>query len=214
MIETALQWLQQADPAAVYLLLFLVAFLENVFPPIPGDLPVAFVGYMISFGTISIGLSLLSATLGSTAGFMLLFFVSRSIGVRLYADDRGQVKHWFSRSVHKLFPPADMVVLRRRFATHGYLAVLVNRFLFGSRAVISIMAGLMHLKVLRVLLASFTSALAWNVLLLYGGYFLGSRWEEASSNLALYSVPLTLFFAIMLLLAFRRFRRERKGSAE
>ncbi|TCD47170.1 DedA family protein [Chlorobium sp. N1] len=212
MMETAIQWLQQADPAAVYLLLFIVAFLENVIPPIPGDVPVAFAGYLVSFGTLSIGLSLLSATLGSTAGFMLLFLLSRSLGVRLYADDAGPVKHWLSRSLHRLFPPADMVVLRRRFAAHGYLAVLVNRFLFGSRAVISIMAGLMHLKLPRVLLASFLSALFWNLLLLYGGYFLGSRWEEASRYLALYSVPVTIIFVLLLFFAYRRFRRERKGA--
>jgi membrane protein DedA with SNARE-associated domain len=214
MIEPAIQWLQQADPLAVYLLLFLVAFLENVVPPIPGDVPVAFVGYMISFSTISMGWSLFSATLGSTAGFMLLFLFSRRLGVRLYADDAGPMKHWLSRSVHKLFPPGDMLALRRKFSRHGYLAVLANRFLFGSRAVISIMAGLMHLHVLRVLSAAFLSALLWNLLLLYGGYFLGSNWQEASRYLALYSVPFTILFALFLFFGYRRFHRERKREGE
>jgi len=62
MIEDALVWLQQADPSAVYGFLFLMAFLENVFPPIPGDLPVAFIGSLIHLSPISFAGALVSAS--------------------------------------------------------------------------------------------------------------------------------------------------------
>lgn len=47
MLESAITYLQHADPMSVYLFLFLIAFFENVVPPIPGDVPVAFIGYLI-----------------------------------------------------------------------------------------------------------------------------------------------------------------------
>lgn len=111
-------------------------------------------------------------------------------------------------------PPSDMELLRSRFSAHGYLAVLVNRFLFGSRAVISVMAGLMHLKVHFVLLAVTASATLWNVLLLYGGLLLGRNWQEIGRYAALYSIPISVIFLGFLFFSLWRFLRERKPGGE
>lgn len=214
MLESAIIWLQHADPFAVYCFLFLIAFLENVVPPIPGDIPIAFIGYLIYQSGITFTGALFSASLGSTAGFMLVYMLSKHLGVKLYAEGEGSLQHRFSKSVHRFFPPSDMVLLRRKFATHGYLAVLVNRFLFGSRAVISVMAGLMHLKTPLVLLAALASAFVWNVLLLYGGYLLGSNWKDIGAYAALYSIPVTIIFVVVLFFSVWKFLRERKQKHE
>jgi membrane protein DedA with SNARE-associated domain len=214
MLESAITWLQHADPLAIYGFLFLIAFLENVIPPIPGDLPIAFIGYLIYKSGITFTGALFSASLGSTAGFMLVYFLSKYLGVKLYAEGESSLQHRFSKSVHRFFPPSDMELLRRKFATHGYLAVLVNRFLFGSRAVISVMAGLMHLKTPLVLLAALISAFVWNVLLLYGGYLLGSNWKDIGAYAALYSIPVTIVFVGMLVFSVWKFLRERKQKHE
>ncbi len=210
MLEAAIVWLQHADPATIYLFLFLVAFLENVVPPIPGDIPIAFIGYLIIQSGITFVGALLWSSLGSTAGFMLVYMLSRHLGMKLYAEGKSPAKHWLAKSAHRFFPPSDMELLRRKFATHGYLAVLVNRFLFGSRAVISVMAGLMHLKSMYVFLAAVLSATAWNVLLLYGGYLLGSNWQDIGGYAAMYSIPVTITFVLILSLAVWKFIRERK----
>ena len=210
MLEAVIVWLQHADPFAVYVFLFFIAFLENVVPPIPGDLPIAFIGYLIYKSGITFAGALFSASFGSTAGFMLVYMLSRHLGLKLYAEGESTVQHRLSKSVHRFFPPSEMVLLRRKFATHGYLAVLVNRFLFGSRAVISVMAGLMHLKTPFVLLASLTSAFVWNVLLLYSGFLLGSNWKDIGSYAALYSIPVSIIFVGVLSFSVWKFFRERK----
>jgi membrane protein DedA with SNARE-associated domain len=214
MLESVMVWLQHADPFVVYLILFLIAFLENVVPPIPGDVPIAFIGYLICKSGITFMGALLWSSLGSTAGFMLVYLLSKHLGLKLYAEGESSVQHWLSKSVHRFFPPSDMELLRRKFATHGYLAVLANRFLFGSRAVISVMAGLMHLKTPFVLLAALTSAFVWNVLLLYGGYLLGSNWQDIGGYAAMYSIPVTIAFVLMLFFAVWKFIRERKREHE
>ncbi|MWV54085.1 DedA family protein [Chlorobium phaeovibrioides] len=210
MLELAFLWLQQADPYAVYGFLFLIAFLENVFPPIPGDLPVAFIGSLISLSPITFAGALVSASLGSTVGFMLLFLLSRHFGIRLYAEGETTASHWLSRGAYRLFPPSGMVALRRKYAAHGYIAVLVNRFLFGSRAVISIMAGLMHLKVMRVLGAAMVSAFAWNVLLLYSGSLLGDNWQHIDRYATLFSLPVTGGIVLLLIFSLWRYMKRRK----
>ncbi len=213
MVESAIAWLQHADPYAVYLFLFLIAFLENVIPPIPGDVPIAFIGYLIyEHGGITFVSALLWATLGSSAGFMLVYALSSSLGLKLYAEGENAVQHRLSKSVHRFFPPSDMDLLRQKFAAHGYLAVLANRFLFGSRAVISVMAGLMHLRAFFVLLAALASALVWNTLLLAGGFFLGSNWQDIGEYVALYSLPVSIVFILAVVYSVWSFVRLKKQS--
>ncbi len=214
MLDSAIFWLQHADPYAVYLFLFLIAFFENVIPPIPGDVPVAFVGYLIYHTGITFIGALVWASLGSTLGFMLVYLLSMNLGSKLYAEGDNAVQHRLSKSVHRFFPPSDMELLRRKFAAHGYMAVLGNRFLFGSRAVISVMAGLMHLKVLLVFLAALTSAVVWNALLLYGGFFLGSNWQHIGGYVALYSIPVSIFFLLLFFFSVWSFFRQRKRKRD
>ncbi|MFZ4525320.1 MAG: DedA family protein [Chlorobium sp.] len=214
MLESAIFWLQHADPFAVYVFLFLIAFLENVVPPIPGDIPVALIGYLIYSSQLTFVGAVFWASLGSTAGFMLIYMLSKHLGIKLYATGDTAAQHRFSKSVHRFFPPSDMVLLRHKFAAHGYLAVLANRFLLGSRAVISVMAGLMHLKTPFVLLAALTSSVVWNVLLLYGGFFLGSNWKDIGRYVAVYTVPVSIVFVLLLCFSLWKFLRERKRKNE
>ena len=211
MLESAITYLQHADPFSVYLFLFLIAFFENIIPPIPGDVPVAFIGYLICNSQITFFPALFWASAGSTAGFMVVYMLSRYLGMRLYNEEGGAVENWLSKRVQRFFPPSDMELLRGKFAAHGYLAVLVNRFLFGSRAVISVMAGLMHLKIPLVLLAAMASAFAWNLLLLYGGFVLGSNWQHIGGYLVLYTVPVSVIFLLLLFFSVWKFFKERES---
>ncbi len=213
MIDHVIAWLQLADPALVYLILFLSAFFENIIPPIPGDVPVAFVGYLLAFSKISFFWALFWSTTGSVGGFMTVFLLVRSLGSRLYGDQSAEVSGRFAQWVHRMFPPDDMEAVRRKYSRHGYVAVLANRFLMGSRALISVVSGLLHLNAFSVFLAALTSAALWNTLLLYGGYVLGRNWEGIGAYLAIYSVPVTLLFAGFLVWSFgRQIARRKRGD--
>ncbi|MBM3163160.1 MAG: DedA family protein [Chlorobi bacterium] len=214
MLDSVIAWLQQADPVAVCVFLFFIAFLENVVPPIPGDVPVAFIGYLIHYTGLSFAAALFWSSLGSTAGFMLVYLLSRHFGMKLYAETGSGMQHRLRQGMHRLFPPSEMELLRRKFSSHGYLAVLFNRFLFGSRAVISVMAGLMHLKIPLVFIAVAISATAWNVLLLSGGLLLGRNWQDIGRYVAMYSVPVTILFVGFLFFSLWRFLGERKRGHE
>ena len=71
MLESAIAYLQHADPFSIYLFLFLIAFFENIVPPIPGDVPVAFIGYLIYTSGITFVGALFWASAGSTPGLCL-----------------------------------------------------------------------------------------------------------------------------------------------
>ncbi len=214
MLESVIDYLQTADPLTVYLFLFCISYLENVIPPVPGDVPVAFIGYMIAYTEISFAWSVAVASLGSALGFMTMFLLSRSVGLRIYSRGDTPVRHRLVRLIHRFFPPNEMEQARLRFSTHGYLAVLVNRFLFGSRAVISIMAGLMHLKVAGVFFAALASSVVWYVLLLYGGYLLGNNWAQIGTYMAAYTIPVTLIIACVVIYAVFRYAKNRQHKQD
>jgi len=210
MLDAVVAWLQQADPSSVYLVLFLSAYFENVIPPIPGDVPVALAGYLLAFNNITFVSALFWSTFGSVAGFMTVFLLSRFLGLKLYAVGQSEARHKFARSVHKLFPPSEMEEVRQKFSGHGYMAVVVNRFLFGSRAVICIVAGMLHLKIPRVLAASVVSSLLWNILLISTGYLLGSNWDKIGQYAVYYSAPFTILFTGLIVWTVVKYIRKRK----
>jgi membrane protein DedA with SNARE-associated domain len=145
---------------------------------------------------------------------MLLCVLSSSLGLKLYAKGDKAEHNRLSKTVHRFFPPSDMDLLRQKFAAHGYLAVLANRFLFGSRAVISVMAGLMHLRAFFVFLAALTSAIVWNTLLLSGGFLLGSKWQDIGEYVALYSIPVSIVFMLMVFYSVWSFVKQRKNASK
>ena len=210
MIETIIAWLKHADPASVYLMLFLSAFMENIVPPLPGDVPVAFAGYLLAFSRLSFFWALFWSTIGSTSGFMTVYFLSRSLGLKLYAKGEGESQHRLARSIRRMFPPSEMEAVRQKFSKHGYAAVLVNRFFLGSRAVISVVSGILHLNALLVLLAALVSSTLWNVMLLYGGLVLGQNWQEIGRYAVLYSIPVTCVFFGYVIYSVVKYVRKRK----
>lgn len=209
MLDTVIAFLQSANPMAIYLSLFLIAFLKNFIPLLPFDLPIALIGYLLVYTKLSIFLAIIWPTLGSTLGFMVIYYISRKFGMLLYARDTTSIPPRWSEKIHRVFPPAEIEFIRKRFATHGYLAVLLNRFLIGSRAFISPVTGIMHLNAFFVFLAAGISAVVWNILLVYGGYLLGKHWQNIGEFVVLYSVPVTVLFVVVIALAVMKYKKER-----
>ena len=82
-----------------------------------------------------------------------------------------KVGDWFGRKILERgkikFIPLDQVhKVEGWFHKYGYLVVVGNRFLSGTRAVVSIFAGLSELSLLWCTILSFLSALLWNGILL------------------------------------------------
>ena len=46
-------WLAALPPVWMYVMLFVIAYGENVMPPIPGDMVIVFGGYMAARGVLS-----------------------------------------------------------------------------------------------------------------------------------------------------------------
>jgi len=188
-----LEWLQSRDPIIVYLFLFGNAFFESLFPPYPSDVFVLIFSFIAGQGHFNKYLVYFTTVLGSIAGIMVIYYIGKTMGERLIA--------LFSKSfLGKIFPLRFINLAKQKFAEHGALILILNRFLPGMRAAICFVAGVVNIKGKNVFLFSLLSILIWNFSLISVGFYVGANWHEASSFLKSYNVIVTIIFILFSLL--------------
>ena len=197
MLEQGIGWLQQAPPWGVLLIMFFIAYIENIFPPSPSDLLLVFAGTMIGFGTVDLLPALLMATLGSTTGFVSAYLIGRYFEGHIVSGRLGRFLP--ANAIHKVEG------LFRRF---GYGVIIANRFLAGTRAIVSFFAGMSRMNLGLTTLLCAISAAVWNLLLLSLGRFFAGNWRVVGRYLQLYSLLVTVIVA--LLAAFWIWKSRRK----
>ena len=202
-MEELIRRLSALNPIWVYLTVSGFAFLENVFPPLPSDVVVLFVGSLVGVGTIDFTVALIITTIGSTIGFVLMYKVGDWFGLKIL--ETGKLRFIPVDKVHKV---------EGWFRKYGYFLIVVNRFLTGTRAVVSFIAGMSELPFTATTILSFISALVWNFLLLFAGKELGQNWQVIGSYVAAYSKAVTLMLVLIVLLLVLSYvyRRSKPGN--
>jgi len=190
----------QVDPLTAYIVLGVSAFVENTVPPIPGDTVTVLGAYLISTGKLEFWGVYISTTVGSVLGFFFMYL----LGV------------WFGRSVlssrlsQKIFNEEQIKKTEVWFSKYGYWIIAANRFLSGTRSVISLFTGFFHLKWYLVLVLAFISAAIWNGLLISAGYLLGENWELVTGIIAQYNkIVIVLTLGIVVYFIVRRIRAKK-----
>lgn len=189
------------DPLLAYVLLFISAFVENTFPPIPGDTVTILGAYLITAGHLTFWGVYISTTTGSVLGFFTMYMIGILSGPAFFKTGK--------RS--KIFNERQIKKVEIWFANYGYWVILANRFLSGTRSVISLFAGFFHLKWFFVLILSALSAMIWNGALIYGGYLLGTKLELIKEIITQYNrVVLIIMVILVAALLFWRASRKKK----
>ena len=188
----------------LYIILGVSAFVENIFPPIPGDTITALGAFLVGTGRLSFFGVYLSTTLGSLLGFLALFWIGRYLGRRFFIEKD-----------YRFLSAQEIIKAEEWYRKYGYLLIAINRFLPGIRSAISLAGGIAHLKVSSVVFLAFASAAAWNLIWILAGYMLGSNWETARDSMAAimvrYNIAIfALLGLVVLLLLIRKWIRGRK----
>ena len=76
-------WIASLPEVWAYLVIFVIAYGENVVPPIPGDMVVVFGGYLAGLGLLNFFAVWGLSTLGGALGFMSMYAIGRADGRRL-----------------------------------------------------------------------------------------------------------------------------------
>ncbi len=201
MLEQIVAFLGSVDAVWIYVLLFFFSFIENIFPPSPSDVVVVVGASLISHSTIGFLPILFITSLGSSLGFMLVYVIGLRLGERIL--DQGKIR---------FIKRTDLDRAELWFRKHGYSLILANRFLPGTRSIISFFSGVSQLNAPKTFVAASASAFAWNWLIILLGRTLGNNVARIDRYLSAYS-RLILLVTLLLaaLFAARLFWRKKSG---
>lgn len=194
-------YLNGIDPLVVYSLVLGFALVENLFPPSPSDMMIIAAGSLVGLGRLDFLVTVFSATAGSVIGFAMMYKIGDWFGDHIL--EQGKLKFIPIESVHKV---------ERWFAKYGYLIIVVNRFLTGTRAVVSFFAGMSELRLSTTVLLCAVSALAWNAILVALGYYLGQNWDRISLLLNTYSQLATAIAVVVVVVLVVRYVLNRRNA--
>jgi membrane protein DedA with SNARE-associated domain len=201
--ETFLNYLHSLPDALIYVLLGVSAYVENIFPPIPGDTITAFGAFLVGIGRLNFFGVYVCTTLGSLLGFMTLFWLGLYLGRRFFIEKD-----------YRFFKAKDIIKAEAWYRKYGYVLVAFNRFLPGIRSVISLAGGISRLKVMGVVFLALLSCAVWNLIWILLGYVLGTQWDvfeaRASAILKRYNIIVLVFFALVVVFFMlkKKYRRE------
>lgn len=200
MFEDILNSLADFPPLWIYASLFFFSFIENIFPPSPSDVVIVVAGTLVSTSVISFIPTLLVTSIGSVLGFMTLFFIGTQVDKKII--EKGRFKFLSSDALDKA---------EKWFSKYGYWVILGNRFLSGTRAVISFFAGLSELNFKKTFLLALTSSFVWNLLIISLGVMFGNNVALVDQHLKTYSnIVLAITIVVMVILILRYFLQKRR----
>ena len=172
------------------LIAFAVTFIENIFPPSPSDLILVAVAIISGITHKSIIPVIIASTVGSTLGFWIMFAIGRKVDNKII--EKNKIKFISKSSIEKV---------EKLFQKWGFKLVVANRFISGTRAVVSFFAGITGLPLPKTIMLSGVSSFLWYGILSYAGYYFGRHdWKILIGYLYIYDkIVITIVILIVLI---------------
>ena len=189
-------WVIRLIDSTGYLGIYFLMLLETVFPPIPSEVIMPVAGLRASDGPMSLWGVIASGTAGAMTGNLFWYMVARWIGLtrfRAFIERHGR---WLTMDW------VDVEKVERLFGRFGGVVVMVGRLLPTVRSVVSIPAGLVHMKLPSFFFWSAVGTAAWSGLLALAGYILGQNFDKVDTVIGPISSGIVI--AIILFYLYRQ----------
>lgn len=200
MLEQIISYISNLDPAIIYLVLFFFSFIENIFPPSPSDVVVVIGSTLIAHSAMGFIPILLVTSFASSLGFIVMYLIGEFSGEKIIR--KGKLKFLKQEYLEK----ADLW-----FHKYGYNLILINRFMPGTRAVISFFCGVHRLKPIRSFVYAAVSSFFWNIILISLGIALGNNVHLIDKYLSTYSNIILVISILVVGFVVYKFWRKKKN---
>lgn len=175
-----------------YIGVFMLMFLENIFPPIPSELIMPLAGFASAKGELNFFGVVAAGTAGSVIGALPWYYAGVRLGkdrLMRFAERHG---YWLTMC------PEDIEKANQWFRRHGKAAVFFGRLLPTIRTLISVPAGLARMPMAAFLAYSTVGSVIWTALLALGGYVLEAQYEKIAD----YVDPISIAVIGMIIVAY------------
>ncbi|MCW3983026.1 MAG: DedA family protein [Candidatus Bathyarchaeota archaeon] len=161
--------------------LFGLMVLEASSLPIPSEIILPFAGYLVFRGDFVFWLALAVTTVAAVIGALIEYYIGLK-GIQVLTKYRLLGKLMVSES--------QLRVAAAWFNKYGVAMVFFGRMIPVVRTLISFPAGAVRMPLVKFIVYTGVGSLIWNALLIYGGYYLGTRYSEIA-ELSDYLIILT-----------------------
>jgi len=198
--EAIINWLSALPIGTLYIAIGVISAVENIFPPFPADVVVAFGSFLAARGKASPYSTFLVAWIGNVVGASLMYYVGRRYGSSAFMS---RLERWAGKGAEQR--------LMALYGRYGLPALFISRFLPAVRAVVPPFAGAMRLPVLPVALAVGAASAVWFAFITFLAYRAGSNWSvlygtivRSGKIVALSATALVAVIVIVLLIRRRK----------
>lgn len=170
MLADITQWAIDVVYSFGYVGVFFLTALGNMNLLIPTQLTLPLAGFLVGQERFSLILVLVASTSGSVAGSLILYLLGRWSGESLRRRTM-RIKRF-----DKLAFMLDLGKASKMFKHHGREAVLIGRFVPGTGAPISVLAGLERLPIWQFVAYTALGSAFWNAGFVGLGWEFGAQW--------------------------------------
>ena len=198
-------WVEQIISSMGYVGLYLVMFLENVFPPIPSEVVLPQAGSLTLTGRFSVFWITIIGMLGSLTGAFLFYGLGKWLGeprVRTIMEKYGR---------YALLSTNDLDRSLEWFDKYDDWVIFFSRMVPIVRSLISIPAGIAAMEITKFSFFTILGTALWSFLLALGGRLLGEQWPLIAEFINTYqNIVLVIAIAAVLLFIGSRLSKKNK----
>lgn len=198
--EQVLEFIRYQNEFIIYGILLVSSFIENVFPPFPGDSVTLAGAYVAGEGNVGYAGVLISATSGGILGMIVLYYLGRVKG-RRFIEKRNS----------RILGKTTLEKVEKLFGRYGDFIIIISRFLAGMRSAIAVAAGLGNVGFLKMTVLSLVSFLLWNSIIIGLMIVSKSNWQMIKGIVEQYTFIILMLGVCLVIvyIAFLIWRRRR-----
>jgi membrane-associated protein len=198
-------WLFAQYDTAIYLILFLVIFIETglvIMPFLPGDSLLFTAGLFARTGHLNLSYILILLFIAAVVGDNLNYFVGKNIGLKMLGIKIGGkkvVKQEYLDKKHEFYEK------------HGTKTIIMARFVPIVRTFAPFVAGVAEMKYRRFLSFDILGGALWIGSLTLAGYFLG-HFEWIRKNIELVALMIIFLSVLPVIIEFIKAKKASKAG--
>lgn len=185
-------WIIRLIDQTGYLGVAFLMFLETVFPPIPSELIMPVAGVAAARGKMDILGVIASGTAGAMLGNYFWYLAARVIGIERF---KPLIERW---GRYLTLDWAEIQRAEKLFGRQGWAIVFFGRMLPTLRSLISIPAGLLHMRLSTFVIWSTIGTAGWTTLLALAGWALGRRFGQIETVIG----PISTAVIVVIILGY------------
>lgn len=186
------EWIITLIEDAGYLGVGFLMFLETVFPPIPSEVIMTVSGLAAARGKMDITGVIAAGTAGAMLGNYFWYLAARVIGIERF---KPLIIRW---GRYLTLDWREIEKAEKLFGTQGWAIVFFGRMLPTLRSLISIPAGLLHMRLLTFVIWSTIGTAGWTALLGLAGYSMGKTFKEVDNFVG----PIAIAVMVVIVLGY------------